>query len=250
MLELLGDLTDTGVLIFWQDTKGFPLKTKKMKELQKAIDRAGAVVTLDARTHGDLVAFLQSTCQKQGNPLSAGAAEYLLNSVGEDMNTLVNEVEKLCNYADGAITEKEIDAVSVKSLEATAFQMVDALLDGNFDRVFHSLNILFEPRTEPMMILGALISTYSDMYRVKVATEAGAGPQILKRYFPQAYRSDFKLRNAARRSKRFTLGSLRRSLEILAEADATLKSSMIDQQTVFEKLLIELGRVRARQDAC
>ena len=94
------------------------------------------------------------------------------------------------------------------------------------------------------MIMGALVSTFVDMYRVKLAQETGHKPSDLKSVFPVAYKSDFKLRNAAKRAERYTLKSLERSLEILSRADFKLKSIFDDNRIVFEKLLIELAKAR------
>ncbi|MBQ1550158.1 MAG: DNA polymerase III subunit delta [Clostridia bacterium] len=244
LVDLLSDAPDTCTLIFWQDTVGFPQKTKKMKELLALIDEAGAVVDLDARSRQDLVKFVVTECGKSGRVISAYTAEYLIDNVGEDMSNLVTEIEKLCNFAEREITQADIDSVCIRSLEATAFQMIDALLDNQFDRVFQALGILFDMKTEPMMILGALVSTYSDMYRAKVVAHEGGQQRDLKKLFPQAYKSDFKLRNAFRRAGRFSMPALRRSLELLAEADTKLKSTSEDHRTVFEKLMIELALAR------
>lgn len=247
LTDLLSDASDTCTLIFWQDTVGFPQKTKKMKEMQALIDEVGAVVELDARSRQDLVRFIVSECQKKETEISPYTAEYLLDSVGEDMGNLVTEVDKLCSFADGEVSEADIDAVCIRSLEATAFQMIDALLDNDFDRVFRAMSILFDLKTEPMMILGALVSTYSDMYRAKVVSEAGGRQGDLKKLFPQTYKSDFKLKNAFRRAGRFSMPALRRSLELLAEADTRLKSTSEDHKTVFEKLMIELAMARRQK---
>ena len=244
LVDLLSDAPDTCTLIFWQDTVGFPQKTKKMKELLALIDEAGAVVDLDARTRQDLVKFVVTECGKSDRVISVYTAEYLIDNVGEDMSNLVTEIEKLCNFAEREITQADIDSVCIRSLEATAFQMIDALLDNQFDRVFQALGILFDMKTEPMMILGALVSTYSDMYRAKVVAHEGGQQRDLKKLFPQAYKSDFKLRNAFRRAGRFSMPALRRSLELLAEADTKLKSTSEDHRTVFEKLMIELALAR------
>ncbi len=247
LVDLLSDAPDTCTLIFWQDTVGFPQKTKKMKELLALIDEAGAVVDLDARTRQDLVKFVVTECGKSDRVISAYTAEYLIDNVGEDMSNLVTEIEKLCNFAEREITQADIDSVCIRSLEATAFQMIDALLDNQFDRVFRSLGILFDMKTEPMMILGALVSTYSDMYRAKVVAHEGGQQRDLKKLFPQAYKSDFKLRNAFRRAGRFSMPALRKSLELLAEADTKLKSTSEDHRTVFEKLMIELALARRQK---
>lgn len=186
-------------------------------------------------------------CGKSDRVISAYTAEYLIDNVGEDMSNLVTEIEKLCNFAEREITQADIDSVCIRSLEATAFQMIDALLDNQFDRVFRSLGILFDMKTEPMMILGALVSTYSDMYRAKVVAHEGGQQRDLKKLFPQAYKSDFKLRNAFRRAGRFSMPALRKSLELLAEADTKLKSTSEDHRTVFEKLMIELALARRQK---
>ena len=241
---LLSDAPDTCTLIFWQDTVGFPLKTKKMKELQALIDSAGGVVELEPRSRQDLIRFIRSECEKQEKRISPRTAEYLLDNVGEDMGNLVTEIEKLCNYVESDVEEADVDAVCVQSLESTAFQMIDALLDNHFDQVFRSISILFDMKTEPMMILGALVSTYSDMYRAKVVESEGGRQGDLKKLFPQAYKSDFKLKNAFRRANRFSMPALRRSLELLAEADTKLKSTSEDHRTIFEKLMIELALAR------
>ena len=98
-----------------------------------------------------------------------------------------------------------------------------------------------------MMILGSLVSTYSDMYRAKVVAHEGGQQRDLKKLFPQAYKSDFKLKNAFRRAGRFSMPALRKSLELLAAADTKLKSTSEDHRTVFEKLMIELALARRQK---
>ena len=244
LCAMLSDLPETCVLIFWQDTKGFSTKTKLSKEILSLIDKAGAVCDLDRREQKDLVKFIVSECGKQGCEISFDTALYFLTCVGDDMNNLVNEMDKVCSYVDGTVTERDIDAVAIKSVEANSFKMIDALLANNFDAAFSTLALLFEQRTEPTLILGALVSTYVDMYRVKTVTNAGYPMSELKAIYPSIYKSDFKLRNAANRCKKFTVDGLRESLEILSRADFKLKTSYEDNQIVFEKMIIELAKAR------
>ena len=123
--------------------------------------------------------------------------------------------------------------------------MFDSMLSNNFEKAFFELSLLFERRTEPTMILGALVSTYADMYRIKLTFDSGHKKTDLKAAYPVMYKNDFKLNNAAGRARRFSLFGLRRSLDILAEADFRLKSSFDDNRIVFEKLIVELSKVRA-----
>lgn len=245
MLALLSDLPDTCVLIFWQDTKGFSTKTKLSKDILAAIDKNGAVCTLEKRDQRALVKFVVSECEKRGKSISFDTALYFVTCVGDDMSNLINEIDKVCAFSSGDISESDIDEVAVKSLEATAFQMIDSMLANNFDRAFFELALLFERRTEPTMILGAIVSTYADMYRVKLTLSSDRSTGELKSAYPTTYKSDFKLKNAASRSRKFSMTALRKSLDILADADFRLKSSFDDNRIVFEKLIIELSKARA-----
>lgn len=244
LVALMSDLPNTCVLIFWQDTKGFSTKTKLAKEIFSLIDKNGAVCDLDKREPRELVKFIVSECKKNEREIDFDVANYMLNCVGDDMANLLNEVEKLCAFTKGTIRESDIDAVCIKSVEATAFQMIDALLSNNFDEAFRDIKILFEQKTEPTMIFGAIVSTYVDMYRVKATLESGKLLSDLRSVYPAAYKSDFKLRNAANRTKKYSLVALENSLEVLSRADFKLKTSFDDNQMVLEKLLIELAKAR------
>ncbi|MBQ6752492.1 MAG: DNA polymerase III subunit delta [Clostridia bacterium] len=243
-IDILSNLPDTCVLIFWQDTKGFSTKTKLAKEMLALIEKNGAVCELDKRGQSDLIRFVTAECTRRERNISFDVATYLIGCVGDDISNLLNEVEKVCAFTTDTIHESDVDEVCIKSVEATAFQMIDALLVNNFDKAMTDVKILFEQKTEPTMILGALVSTFVDMYRVKLTLSEGHTLAELKAAYPVAYKSDFKLRNAANRAQKYSLKSLENSLEILGRADFRLKSTFDDNRIVFEKLLIELAKAR------
>ncbi|MCQ2487656.1 MAG: DNA polymerase III subunit delta [Clostridia bacterium] len=244
LIALFSDLPDTCVLILWQDTKGFSLKNKLAKDMLALIEKNGAVCELNKRDQRELVQFVLSECKKNERVIDQSTAAYLINCVGDDIANLQNEVLKVCSFTKAEIKESDIDAVCIKSVEATAFQMIDSLLVNDFDAALRDIKLLFEQKTEPTMILGALVSTFVDMYRVKLCLETGHNISELKSAYPVAYKSDFKLRNAANRAKKYSVKSLELSLEILSEADYKLKTSFDDNRIVFEKLLIELAVAR------
>lgn len=243
IIELLSDLPKTCVLIFWMDNKGFSTKKANSKEIQKLIDKNGAIAEIKKRNSNDLVALVLSGAKKRGCDMTQEDATYFISLVGNDMNTLLNELDKLCAYSNGNVTKKKIDTVAVKTLEATAFQMVDALLVKSFDSAFELLDTLLVQKTEPVMISGALISAYVDMYRAKVVLESGNNMSVLKNAFGTQYKSDFRLRNASSRSKKMTKSQLSQCLEHLSVADVKLKKTNEDNRVIFEQLMIKLARV-------
>ncbi len=244
LIALLSDLPSSSVLIFWQDTKNFSKKTNACKEIWKLIEKAGAVCELNKRSSGELVKFVRGESQKRGCSMTEDVAVYLIQSVGEDMSCLINEIDKLCAFCPGMITVAGVDKICVKSVEATAFDMVDALLVNDFDKAFGALAVLFSQKTEAPMILGALASTYVDMYRAKLCESTGHRLGEAAALFPGTYKNEYRLKKAAGRSKKYSLPALALSLELLGKADFKLKSSFEDNRIVMEKLLIELAKAR------
>lgn len=242
MIEILSDLPSTSVLIFWMDSKGFSQKKASSKKILKLIDENGAVVDLNKRTANDLVSLIMSGVKKRNCTISRGEAIYFVSVVGNDMSTLVNELEKICAYANGTITREIIDEIATKTVEATAFKMVDALLMKKLDVAFQFLDILFVQKTEPVMICGAIISTYVDMYRAKVTIENGSDTQRLKKSFGTQYKSEFRIKNAINRSKKISKESLYKCLDYLSDADDKLKLSTQEKRIVLEELMIKLAR--------
>ena len=240
LLENLSDLPDTCVLVFWQDTAEFGSNAKS-KELLNAFKKAGMVSTLSTRSDNDLVKFIVSECKKWGSSIDSNTARYFLEYVGTDMANLQNEVGKVCSYAGAVVQKEHIEAMAVQSLETTAFKMTDAIAAGDFDSAYRSLTLLLDTRTEPTMILGALVSGYVDLYRAKVGKQAGRTSAEMTELFPGTYKGKtFRMDKAYRRCGHYSMASLRNCLDILARADRKLKTRFDDSKLVFEQLFIEL----------
>ena len=217
-------------------------KGAKWNKAVKLFDKYGFTVKLDKKTSGDLAKMLESGAKKRGKQFERGAAAYLITCVGSDLNTLLNETEKVCAYAEGSeITRSDIDAVCVKSLDAKVFDMIRDLTAGRFDSAFTKLSVLFEQREDEFQILGALIASYSDIYRAKAAVKAGGRAEDVAKYYSYAGR-EFRLTNAARNGAKLSFESVGDCIEILAAADTAMKSTAADKRLVLEQTLVKLAR--------
>lgn len=239
--SFMKELPDSCILIFWMDSIEIPAKLNKdWKNIVDLFSKYGSAVCLNRRTTKELEKLLISGANKRGCSLMPQVANYLITLVGDDLNVLLNELEKVCFYVGkGEVTKADVDAVAVKSVDATAFDMVKALLRNQYEKAYQMLDILFRQKAEPVLILGALISSYVDMYRVKVAREAGERPEAVAKYFQYRNR-EFRLRYASQDAEKLSVGQLRKCLDILAEADKMLKSSRTDNRFILEKAMMQL----------
>lgn len=242
--EIFSNLPESTVLIFKQDS--FSKKTGK--KVMTLFEKYGAVCELNKRTGADLIRPLVSSASKYGCTLDNTTAQYLVSCVGDDFNVLINELNKVCNFVGAGVIKKEhIDAVAVKTLDAKVYYLTKALLSNNFEKAYEVLDSLLQMKTEPEYILGAIIGTYVDMYRVKVFLSNGIEPSALSESFNYKGR-EFVISNAARDGKKMDLATIRKCLDVLSKADTKLKtgrdggkSRLVIEEAIVKLLLISNG---------
>ena len=169
LLSLATDCPDTSLLKIWFDSLIIDAKkSAKFKKLVSSAEKGGgAAVELNHRRAPELVKMLTDGAAKRGCKMDPAAARYLIESAGEDINTLVNELDKLCNYVPkGEITKATVDFVCVKTPEASVYNLSKQIFARQSGEALKTLDELFFMRFEPMMILYTVSSPYIDMYRL------------------------------------------------------------------------------------
>ena len=217
-------------------------KGAKWNKAIKLFEKQGYAVKLDKKTSLELAKMLENGAKRRGKPFAKGVASYLITCVGSDLNTLLNETEKVCAYAQGEeVLKSDVDAVCIKSLDAKVFDMIKDLTAGRFDSAFRKLSLLFEQREDEFQILGALIAQYSDIYRAKAAVKSGNRAEVIAKYYNYAGK-EFRLTNAARNGSSLSFEAIGECVDILLQADNTLKSSALDKRLVLEQTVVKLAR--------
>ena len=239
--ELLDDPPESSVLIFWMDAAEVNArKSSKWKTVINQINKCGAAVELEKRSLSSITKLLTDGAKKRGCVFQPNAAQYLVSVVGDDLNILLNELEKLCSYVgEGEITKEHIDTISVKTLDAVVFDLSKALVKNEYDRAYMLLDRLLAQKEEPVSILAALSSSYIDMYRAKVAVTSGMKAEELAKVFN--YRNkEFRLKNAARDAAKLSIPQIRDCIDGLSNADLALKGSRTDKRLILEQLICRL----------
>ena len=240
LLALLGQVPEECVLIFYQMTAQ-PDKTKAWQSFLKAVAAAGTVVRFDRKTPAEAARWLVAGAKHRGCTLDPADAQRLIEQAGCDLQLLQGELDKLAALAaDGIITREQIETAGTKNLEARVFDLSKAILARQEARAYALLHQLFEQREEPLAVLGALSTAYADLYRARVARDAGAPVQTLTDTFKSYKGKEFRLRNALRDAARLSLPALRDSLAVLARADTALKLGRADERVTLEETVARL----------
>lgn len=242
LCELLSDIPETSVLVLTFDAVEVDSKkSSKFKKLMAAAEKSGGItVKLDHRRTPELIKMLSDGAAKRGCRMDSTAAKYLIETAGDDINTLKNELTKLCAYVgSGVIDKKCVDLVSVKTVESSVYNLSKLIFDCNITEALSVLDELFFMRIEPMIILHSISSVYVDMYRMYTSKNQGANTSDVAANFGYKGR-EFVLDKAVQNLKKFDFNKLKLSLDTLIETDNLLKTTGIDSKTALEQLAVKL----------
>lgn len=239
--ELIKNPPESCVLVFYLSNIDFNVKRPgKWGTFITAVNKTGVTVNFKRKSNSELEKLLCSAVQKRGCSLSKQNASHILFLSGNDLQTLYNEIEKLCAYTkEGEITKEAISLNVVKNFETTVFLLANAIVASNYNKAYELLDILFYQNEEPVAVLAVLATAYVDMYRVRACIQSGQAALVLSQTFDYKGK-EFKLRNAERDSANLSMTVLHNSLQLLLETDVALKSARTDNRLLMEQLLSKL----------
>ncbi len=245
-LRIVSDVPETTVLIFYSPSldiseKGMKSKTKKFIE---AVDKHGIVCSVDQMDPEKIAELCVRKAAQTGIVISPEDAMFLTERTGGQMIPARDEMSKLINYVGkgGRITRGEIEMLVAKQLSASVFDLADSINAMKREEAFRIIDELFLQQIDAINIMGALSKTFLDMYCAKLAKADGISPQKAAPMFGcNVWAFSKKIYPAA---ERLPVSYLRRTVSALSEADITLKSRPIDQQTVIEETVVKLFELR------
>ena len=242
LMKILERLPESTSVVLTMPTLDVTSKTAKaqMKKLIAFADKNGVCMELLHRTGLALERDLCKWAKAGGCTMTELTAHKLILFVGEDLNTLNNEMKKLTAFADGAeITPEMIDQLVHKNTEASVYDLFGYIIAGDTDRVMQALSVLFYEQTSGMTICSVLASAYLDAYRSRVGAEAGKSPTEIAADFGYGKRT-WVLDKIRRQIGRVTTASLRRSIDALTQTQHRLLTEPVDERIETERLACSL----------
>ncbi len=239
---LLSEPNETTVFIYWCNNLSVDERySERFKGLVAATENGGGMaVSLGHRTSHDLIKVLGESAKKRSAEFAPGAAAYLIECCSEDINILLNELEKLSAYSNGKpITRDMIDFVCVKTVEASVYSLTNEIISLNISTSLKILDDLYSLRVEPLVILHTISSNFVDIKRAMASKAVGMRINDVVDKFD--YRTKrFAVEKAARQALKFTERKIQLCLNELLAADKQLKSFSDNDRTVLETLIIRL----------
>ncbi|MBP3369403.1 MAG: DNA polymerase III subunit delta [Clostridia bacterium] len=197
-------------------------------------------VRFDSVTGARLVSWVGKHFAHHGVSASERVCSMLIDRCGKSMFILSSETEKLSYYvlSDGRteVTPGDVENVTTETIDAGAFALTNAILDGKYAAALDALNFMKFRRIEPVVVLGEISSVISELVMIKALRSDGVSQLEISEFFKiNPYKAKLYYSAAANKSDE----RLKRALSLCSVADLSIKSGQ-SGYTAIETLICTL----------
>jgi len=209
------------------------------KSVISAVEAHGAVTRFFPLLDREVLSWIEGWARARGLSLQRDAAQYLRQTVGNDLQQINNELQKVEIY----LKEKKTIALDdVKTVvgdfrEYTSFDLAAALGKRNKEKAFLILSRLIQEGEQPVGLLGLIAWNFRRLMRAKAMEAAGIGYEEIKRKLGVIFHQSASFQEQMRR---FSMGELYNAFDIMLGADRALKSGGLNSRLVMERMILKL----------
>lgn len=223
-------------------------KRTRFDNLKKKIDKAGGgVISCDTPTASQLCSLMEHAAEQRHCVLNRDLCQYMVERCGMNSSLLLNEVKKLCEFhGEGTITKMEVDLLTCPTPDARIYDISEKIAAKDRGGAFASLQELRELGEKAPVILSVLSGSYVDIFRAKMAKNAGKSQEDIRNDWLKNYSGNrsFLIGKAMRAQERYTKKELLTCLDILLSAERRMKSTALDEDVILDETVASLFALR------
>jgi DNA polymerase-3 subunit delta len=211
------------------------------KSVTSAVEARGAVTRFFPLLDREIVVWIEGWARARGLSLQRDAAQYLWQAIGNNLQKIGSELEKVEIYIKEkkTITFEDVKAAVGDFREYTPFDLAAALGSKNRDKALLILSRLLQEGEQPVGLLGSIAWNFRRLLQAKAMEAAGTGPDdIMKKLRPPVI--FHQVAQFKSQMKSFSLDELRETFDVMLSTDKTLKSSGLSGRLVLERMILKL----------
>lgn len=171
--------------------------------------------------------------------ISYNTINLFIKRVGNDLNNLSNEAEKLKIYKinDKIITDKDIMNCTPEKIDINIFKFIDNIINKNKKESITTYKEMLKLGEEPIKIIVMLANQFRLMYQAKYLSSKGySEDEIASTLQIKKYPAHLALQ----KGYKYSASTLLQYLEDLANLDIKIKSGEIDKNLALELFLLRI----------
>lgn len=212
--------------------KGLVEKIKKMK--------AEVITCEPLKKLSDKQEFVREEFERHGRKISANAISALVDAIGSDTRELAAACSQIA--FDTSAAKKVIDESDVAThyqgrIEATGFDVADAVIAGDPRSSLIALRHALDTGTEPVMIISAIANSVRTIAKVQ---DAPRGAKSFELAGPLGM-APWQIDKARRQLQKWRPGMITFAITELAKADIGVKGGQANPEYTLEQMVLAIS---------
>lgn len=212
-------------------------KIDQRKKFFVELKKHGVLVEFKRLYDNKLSPFIQSEATVHGKPIEPAAADLLSFLIGNNLQELSSQIEKLVVFAGNRprISLEDVQSVASSSKAFTVFELARYLCVRDLRNTLKSLDTLFRNGEDTPMMIGALSRHFRQLWRVReMLDRRAAKPDIAREVGINPYFLDDMITQA----RNFGRGELRSIFSELYRCDLASKTGGGQPYTLMHGLVV------------
>ena len=228
-------LMPTSTLLFFKD--GVLNKNNNMLKLLTKVSETQHVPPPNGV---DLSHWIKKTAEEKGATINPGAIKYISNLLGNDLESLEHELEKLSLYTDGeTIQEPDVQEMVAQAQEANIFRAVDAIIEGRGQTSFNLINNLKINGRSASYIIGMVTRQLRQLTLVHSLLETGENQAKIGTLL--GISSNYAVQKTVEQAIKYSSEDIKWKYELLLQCDLNIKLGKLNTDQALETLVFNLS---------
>ncbi|MBC8543983.1 DNA polymerase III subunit delta [Bianquea renquensis] len=237
LLSFFEQIPETTVLVFVEE------QVDKRSKLFKAMTKYGHPEDCSRLQGDDLARWTVRELKKQGKIMDGATARYFVELVGQDMNQLAQEMEKLVSLKgmEVNVTVADIDSICTASPQSNIFRMTDCIGNRQAKEALAIYKRLCQNNEPAYRIFYMIARQFRLLYKAVIFAQD---------HMPQAQMAKvlgvppFAVGNYVAQGKKFSPAVLREILGNLLETDVAVKTGELSAEEAVELTIMRYASGR------
>jgi DNA polymerase III subunit delta len=172
--------------------------------------------------------------------INPDALDFFVDSIGNDLWRMSQEINKLVNYKGKSglrIEKKDVCLLIKPKVETDIFKTIDAISEKNKKHALGLLNKHLEKGDSPLYLLSMINFQIKNLLIVKELVQKGAPFNIILK---KSGLHPFVARKSYFQSQKFTFLELKKIFQSIFKIDLDIKTGKIEPETALDLLVAEI----------
>jgi DNA polymerase-3 subunit delta len=239
LTEYVADPSPSTCLIFEGE------KIDQRKKFFLEIKKKGVLVEFKRLYENQLAPFIREEATAYGKKVEPAALEMLIYLVGNNLQELAAEMEKVATFIGSrdVIRMADIREIVSDTKVDTVFELADGLGRKETGKALRSLNTILRDGEAPLMILAMLTRHFRQLWRVKELCEKRVPTQDISK---ATGINPYFMKGIVEQARNYRLSEFKGIFDRLFETDLALKTSGGKPASLMECLVMDIcGKGRA-----